>query len=446
MRAEIAAPPRCCACAVAVIIISVASFINSFVGLEISVGLTPSAQLAKTITIKEKGDNTSPPSRSRSSAASSFENSTGIVPTAFARWNGIHQLPCYPGGLQGKETKRSAGNSGDGFYFLKVAKCASSTGASVTLRIARNVAKRTSSVNNVTMCRVQARHATGRSIRWINNKENGTKRSFVWTMIRRPTSRLVSLYFFSAISRRGRAYSDEAFTSFLRRGRNFTNHIVQGLAPKPIKNYERVVPDAMNAILHESYDFIGLAERMDESIVALQMILGLQASDVLFLNSKTAGGYDDGSIGNRCTYIQKSYVTPTMKEYFESPDYKRSQRNDELLYKAVNRSLDLTIDELGYDRFREKLYEFRALKSAVSQSSCAASVRFPCSATGKKRKPAETDCFRGDWGCGFSCIDHVVNSYKLPRAYAPFLWILPVLLFVLLFSNLRNYVLVGNSK
>lgn len=40
--------------------------------------------------------------------------------------------------------------------------------------------------------------------------------------------------------------------------------------------------DTINSIMHD-YDFIGVTERMDETAVALQMILGLETSDVMFL-------------------------------------------------------------------------------------------------------------------------------------------------------------------
>lgn len=40
--------------------------------------------------------------------------------------------------------------------------------------------------------------------------------------------------------------------------------------------------EEVNSILRD-YDFIGVTERMDESAVALQMLLGLKTSDVMYL-------------------------------------------------------------------------------------------------------------------------------------------------------------------
>eukprot|EP00957_Ditylum_brightwellii_P139367 10621802-Ditylum_brightwellii.AAC.1 len=41
----------------------------------------------------------------------------------------------------------------------------------------------------------------------------------------------------------------------------------------------------------EQMDFLGLVERMDESLVLLSFMLDLPATDVLYLDSKVAGNY-----------------------------------------------------------------------------------------------------------------------------------------------------------
>jgi hypothetical protein len=60
-----------------------------------------------------------------------------------------------------------------------------------------------------------------------------------------------------------------------------------------------------------SYDFIAITERMDESAVELQMLLGLPLADVLYLNAKTSGGYEDivaasNSSSTQCRRIQSA--------------------------------------------------------------------------------------------------------------------------------------------
>lgn len=54
-----------------------------------------------------------------------------------------------------------------------------------------------------------------------------------------------------------------------------------------------------NSILGH-YDFIAISERMEESMVVLQMVLGLKTSDNLCLNTKRQGGFDGGGYKNQC--------------------------------------------------------------------------------------------------------------------------------------------------
>ena len=46
-----------------------------------------------------------------------------------------------------------------------------------------------------------------------------------------------------------------------------------------------------------SCDFIGISERFYESLVVLQLLLGLQTSDMLCAPANTSGKYDDGHKG-----------------------------------------------------------------------------------------------------------------------------------------------------
>ena len=48
----------------------------------------------------------------------------------------------------------------------------------------------------------------------------------------------------------------------------------------------QIVKDIMN-----DYDFLILVERYDESLVAMQLLLGLETSDILYLPSRHAGSF-----------------------------------------------------------------------------------------------------------------------------------------------------------
>jgi hypothetical protein len=76
------------------------------------------------------------------------------------------------------------------------------------------------------------------------------------------------------------------------------------------------------------------------------MLLGLNTSDVLYLNAKQQGGYNDGHAQTgKCHYITPSFVSPGMMEFFKSPRWQKRVQWDLAFYQAVNCSLDLTIDD-----------------------------------------------------------------------------------------------------
>ena len=166
---------------------------------------------------------------------------------------------------------------------------------------------------------------------------------------------------------------------------------------------------AANQIMSD-YNFIGVTERMDESAVALQLLLGLTTGDILFLNSKGSGGFDDGATPRGCVYIVPSYVSPGMKEYFASREWERIALADAMLHRAANRSLDMTIEKLGRQRFSLALSKFRdAMK--VARERCLPTVQFPCTSSGEPI--AQPNCFWGDSGCGTACLDELANELNL---------------------------------
>lgn len=129
------------------------------------------------------------------------------------------------------------------------------------------------------------------------------------------------------------------------------------------------------------------------------MLLRLPLSDILYLSAKLTGEYD-----GQCTWIQPSFVSPGMQDYFQSDYWKRMIQEDLALYVAANRSLDLTIDRLGRSEFQAKLAEYQTALE-IGQQRCAANATFPCTRDGVKRN--QTSCLWKDSGCGASCLDQV---------------------------------------
>ena len=123
-----------------------------------------------------------------------------------------------------------------------------------------------------------------------------------------------------------------------------------------------------------------------------------------FQSAKTTGGYDDGEGKKGCAFLQKSFVSPAVREYLQGDEWQSKIRYDTLLHRAVNASLDMTIDALGHGNFRAHLARYRTVQQQIHED-CAHKVRMPCDAHGNRRLQNETDCFVGDSGCGFNCID-----------------------------------------
>jgi hypothetical protein len=128
-------------------------------------------------------------------------------------------------------------------------------------------------------------------------------------------------------------------------------------------------------------------------------------------SAKTSGGYDDGEGRGGCALLQKSFLSPAVREYLEGEEWQSHVRFDALLHQAVNASLDLTIDALGRDTFQQQLERYRTMQRQIHED-CAHRVRMPCDAHGHRRLPNETDCLFSDTGCGYDCIDESLRRRR----------------------------------
>ena len=156
----------------------------------------------------------------------------------------------------------------------------------------------------------------------------------------------------------------------------------------------------------EDYDFIGVTERMDESLVVMKILLDLDLNDVLYLSAKGSGGYDDGAYKGQCHYILKSYVSPGMKKFFDSEVWQKRIDGDQMLFNSANKSLDLTIDALGRDYVMEQLEEFKKMKKEAVEFCRPDDLIFPCTQDGSLHRFNHT-CLWWDSGCGYRCLDHM---------------------------------------
>jgi hypothetical protein len=167
-----------------------------------------------------------------------------------------------------------------------------------------------------------------------------------------------------------------------------------------------LVHDRIKEIFN-GYDFLMVAERMDESLTALALLTGLNIADVLVKDSKVAGHYIYSRYGfkkDQCHWQQKKGPSPGVARYFNSNEWLNLNYADEILWRAANASLDKTIETLGRNRFQSALQEYKRLQHLVFE---ACPQDFGCTSDGKPL-PVIEKCYDRDFGCGYECIDMVV--------------------------------------
>lgn len=301
-----------------------------------------------------------------------------------------------------------------GLLFVKNYKAASSTGASITARVAYTAGREISGnqSNSSFHCDYHASHdfADSGSLKVKRN----TRQSFLWTIVRHPTERVMSGFaYFRAGPRQ--ATTDANIIAY---GESERSAQVQMLDTTSVVTAGRVVTDlnrhAATRRIHTSilqaYDFIAVQDRMDESLAVLKLLLDLQNSwDVIVLSSKRVGSWDRSPTG-KCLLLKSlpdHAVSPQVRDYL-AKNFSDPQRNyDVLLYAAINRSLDMTIDRLGRRVVEEEVERQRRLQQ-VAHYSCRSEAMFPCSTGGKLQlQAAKESCYQKDWGCGHACLDRM---------------------------------------
>jgi hypothetical protein len=280
--------------------------------------------------------------------------------------------------------------SNDGLLFVKIKKSGSSSLAGVAARIAHATAN-----NRTQICKSRMTHE------WfyqVKLNERNKKASFLWTILRRPETRALSYFFFEDVGRNGKHPSTAIY--HLKQVSNFQLQSISNAKAPGRYTLERVMPE---------FDFIGILERLDESLVLLQLLLGLQVHDVLYLNAKQSGGYDPH---HNCSIIPKTSIAVDVKEYLMSDEWNERNKADYWLYELVNQSMDLTIDSIGRGKFEKALQEFQELKK-VSNAHCE--YKSPCIGEGMERPKGDVnaECYAVDWGCGYKCIDRLFSQRQL---------------------------------
>ena len=315
----------------------------------------------------------------------------------------------------------------EGILLVKTFKAASSTVAGVVLGIARNHATK-----NGSWAWVKWHHTPG-----MEYKNRNPRRSFLLTSLRDPAARAISRYFYTAVSWQGIRPTETSMIEWLKDNHPQYGSVAEqggfqfrfgSLRPLPIvwdKRNKTHVSDPLGVqgnvrqILFD-YDFILIAERLDESLVALSMVMGLEVDEVVVMDAKVAGGSTylfEKSPGKpaMCWKLVRSFRPKRVNDYIKSAEWRAINYGDYLLHAAASYSLDSTIDRLGRQNFDRRLLEYRRLKHIV-EFQCANATFLPCSVIGKpQRAKSKRNCLGDDSGCGYKCIEAVLSKDRASR-------------------------------
>ena len=165
-----------------------------------------------------------------------------------------------------------------GFLFLKTYKTASSTAAGVNLRIARNVAARrfqnttstaaaavntNTNVSSFDFCNARFDHGQPWHRHGLTMFGRRTKaQSFLWAILRHPTRRAVSQFFHFKVSRRGIEPTDKNFMAAMQEDKKL--YYIRSMSTRRRVQVGRDDGYAVAREILQDYDFIGVAERIDE--------------------------------------------------------------------------------------------------------------------------------------------------------------------------------------
>ena len=305
-----------------------------------------------------------------------------------------------------------------GLLYVKVPKAASSTTASVWHRISRNNGN----------CDFREEHHYGKHIgNHYGNRDKSA--SFLLGSIRDPASRAISRVFFSQVSQMKKESTDANVLEWLNTTDGQVGAVSEGQggfqlrymsfdplkpgvawnpeAPGEVNNTDLVHQQVQQIV--QGYDFFIVVERMDESLIVLQLLLGIDIGDLLTLDSKVQGMY---TYIAKCFKGVKAHISPRVKEHLSSNTWYAQNYGDYVLHAAANASLDTTIDALGRTRVEETVEKFRRLKSLANEK-CASRAFYPCSKEGEEQlEKAKESCYvyGKDFGCGYQCIDEMLNS------------------------------------
>ena len=315
-----------------------------------------------------------------------------------------------------------------GLCYLKLPRAASSTLAGINHRISSSFAKR----QGIQGC---IRHDGPTPAFYFRNRVKGL--SFLWTFVRDPTNRALSRVANGISKHRQEAqykgsYSNNFTDAYVLNKLQQSKDIQYGTIsegrggfqvqytmlqvldeymfwnesqPSAVQHHDTLQQHIKNTL--RQYDFVGLVERFDESLVALQLLMGLDTSDILYISSRLSSQFTLS--GGKCikNIEPQTLRSRPVKDFLHSPTWWAQNYGDWLLREAASLSLDRTIEQIGVQYFAEAFSDFQDMRNEVVEKCRPI---FPCSNSGADQlKESRDSCYEDDIGCGYPCIDEIAS-------------------------------------
>jgi len=262
--------------------------------------------------------------------------------------------------------------------------------------------------------------------------------SFLWTTVRDPAERTMSSYYFfhthvhtpngtfgteedklASLAKRRDTKLGYYITEYLNvwGGEKLDGNCVDSMSPSvDVKATTatkkcNLTPDevfAKNrrivAAIFAEYDFIGVAERFDESMVVLAALTNVPLSDVLYTIAKDHS--HNATLESGATlHLKLSDESDAVKRILKGPEKVNEIWPDRILHQQANEVLDMYMAVPG---MHDMLQEFKRIK-AIAHATCADSN--PAFAQlGKREMDSIRQCYVLDVGCWYTCLDALFGT------------------------------------
>jgi len=301
--------------------------------------------------------------------------------------------------------------SATNIVFVKPAKVGGSTVAGVVRRISakRNILDFDKQLDLKTMTkvlcqrkkhfgRVVANHHTRTDLQnALHACDKNRVQMFLLSWVREPLERCLSQYYHIYVSRMKEPPSLESKLEYCGGDGRFDDHFEEYLSlHDPQESAETTI---------RQFDYVGISNRFDESMLVLKHLLGLSYSEILYLSAKNSsnpipsGKQDILKHNSIHRHLPLSEEPTEVQHLLSSEAWKEHNRFSLNFFTLANEKLDEHIAAIGNDVFAIKLAEYRSLL-AKAHAEC-----------GTLSDPVHMECYLNDHGCGYKCLDAVAEKF-----------------------------------